>query len=79
MARRVVYISQLQLGFRYETDPPPPPRIMRAVRTNARKGPPEERPTRTFRVHRMSQMKLVEEALYTLVGHAFIPVVRGAF
>jgi len=46
---------QLQLGFRYETDPPPPQRIMRAVRTSARKGPPDERPTRMFRVHRMWQ------------------------
>ena len=53
LARRVVYISQLQLGFRYETDPPPQQRVIRAVRTNARKGPPDERPTPTFRVHRL--------------------------
>ena len=46
---------QLQLGFRYETDPPPPQQIMRAVRTSARKGPPDERPTRMFRAHRMWQ------------------------
>lgn len=48
MARRGVYISELQLDFRYETDPPPQLCVIRAVRRNTGQGPPDEWPTRTF-------------------------------
>ena len=53
LARRVAYISQLQLDVRCETVPPPQLRVIRAVRTSARQGSPDERRTRTFRVHHM--------------------------